>query len=55
MEVLPEATFKLPDGVQITNISELTKQLPQIPEIPKATKLPKQLKVHNQLIWLWTF
>ena len=33
---LPEGTFKLPDGVQITDISELTKQLPQIPQIPKS-------------------
>lgn len=32
---LPEGTFKLPDGVQITDISELTKQLPQIPQMPK--------------------
>ncbi|KUO72320.1 MAG: hypothetical protein APF81_21700 [Desulfosporosinus sp. BRH_c37] len=33
---LPEATFKLPDGVKVTDISELTKQLPQIPELPKS-------------------
>lgn len=33
---LPEATFKLPEGVQITDISELTKQLPQIPQVPKS-------------------
>lgn len=33
---LPEGTFKLPDGVQITDISELTKQLPQIPQVPKS-------------------
>ena len=33
---LPVETFKLPDGVQITDISELTKQLPQIPQVPKS-------------------
>lgn len=32
---LPEDIFKLPAGVQVTDISELTKQLPQIPELPK--------------------
>ena len=33
---IPESTFKLPDGVKITDISELTKQLPQIPQVPKS-------------------
>lgn len=33
---LPEGTFKLPDGVQITDISKLTEQLPQIPQVPKS-------------------
>ncbi|MFZ3132958.1 MAG: hypothetical protein WA125_18075 [Desulfosporosinus sp.] len=32
---IPEAAFKLPDGVQVTDINELTKQLPQIP-VPKS-------------------
>jgi len=33
---LPEDTFKLPDGVQITDMSELSKLLPQMPEMPKS-------------------
>ena len=32
---LPEGTFKLPEGVHVTDISELIKQLPPIPEVPK--------------------
>jgi outer membrane lipoprotein-sorting protein len=32
---IPDSTFKLPDGVQVTDINDLTKQIPQI-SIPKG-------------------